>query len=129
MYKYSVTVSRRNIALQISRTYSSGMAEILCSWGSNFSFLSLSSLWQPAFFFFSVPMNLIKNLPAVQEIRVQSLGGEDPLEKEMATHLGVLAWRTPWTKEPDGLQPMGSQRVGRDLSDEHCRFHFLTPFQ
>ena len=60
---------------------------------------------------------------------VRSLGGEDPLEKEMATHLGVLAWRTPWTKEPDGLQPMGSQRVGRDLSDEHCRFHFLTPFQ
>ena len=46
---------------------------------------------------------LVKNLPAMQETQVQSLGGEDPLEKEMATHSSILAWRIPWTEEPDGL--------------------------
>ena len=45
---------------------------------------------------------------------VRSLGQEDPLEKEMATQSGILAWRIPWTEEPDGLQPMKSQRVGHD---------------
>ena len=53
----------------------------------------------------------LKNLPAMWEIWVRSLGGEDPLEKEMATHSGTLAWRIPWTQEPDGLQFMGLQRV------------------
>ena len=53
----------------------------------------------------------IKRLPAMQETRVQSLGWEDPLEKEMATHSSILAWRIPWTKEPGRLQSMGSQRV------------------
>ena len=48
------------------------------------------------------------------ETWVQSLGWEDPLEKEMATHSSVLAWRIPWTEEPGGLQSMGSQRVGHD---------------
>ena len=55
----------------------------------------------------------IKNLPAVQEqqeTQVQFLGGKDPLEEVMATHCTILAWRIPWTKEPDGLQSMGSQR-------------------
>ena len=47
------------------------------------------------------------------EMQVQSLGGEDPLEKEMATHSSILAWRIPWTEEPGGLQPMGLQRVGQ----------------
>ena len=56
----------------------------------------------------------IKRLPAMQETRVQSLGWEDPLEKEMATHSSILAWRIPWTEEPGGLQSMGSQRVGHD---------------
>ena len=50
-------------------------------------------------------------LPAMRETQVPSLGWEDPLEKEMATHLGTLAWRTPWTEEPDGLQSMRLQRV------------------
>ena len=50
-----------------------------------------------------------KNLPAMQEIHVQSLGLEDPLEKEMAAHSSVLAWRIPWTEEPGGLQSIGSQ--------------------
>ena len=57
---------------------------------------------------------IVKNLPATQEIRVQLLGQEDPLEKEMATHSSILAWRIPWTEEPGGLQFMGSQRVGHD---------------
>ena len=52
-----------------------------------------------------------KESPAVQETWVRSLGGEDPLEKEMATHSSILAWRIPWTEEPGGLQSMGSQRV------------------
>ena len=58
---------------------------------------------------------MVKNLPTRQEIRVQFLGQEDPLEKEMATHSSILAWRIPWTEEePDGLQSMGLQRVGHD---------------
>ena len=56
----------------------------------------------------------LKRLPAVWETWVRSLGREDPLEKEMATHSSILAWRIPWTEEPDGLQSMGSQRVGHD---------------
>ena len=54
---------------------------------------------------------MVRNLPAVQETRVQSLGQEDPLEKGMATHSSILTWRTPGTEEPGGLQSMGSQRV------------------
>ena len=53
---------------------------------------------------------LVKNLPAMWEMWVQSLGWEEPLEKEMATHSSVLAWKIPWTEEPDGLQSMGSQK-------------------
>ena len=53
----------------------------------------------------------VKNLPAVQETRVQSLGPEDSLEEEMATHSSILAWRIPWSEEPGGLQSTGSQRV------------------
>ena len=56
----------------------------------------------------------VKNLPAVQETWVRSLGWEDPLEKEMATHSSILAWKISWTEEPGGLQSMGSQRVGHD---------------
>ena len=52
---------------------------------------------------------LVKNLPAMQETWVQFLGWEDPLEKEMATHSSILAWRIPWTEKPGGLQSMGSQ--------------------
>ena len=56
----------------------------------------------------------VKNLPAMQETRVWFLGQEDPLEKGMATHSSVLAWRIPWTEEPSMLQSKGSQRVRRD---------------
>ena len=56
----------------------------------------------------------LKHLPAMQETQVRSLGWEDPLEKEMATHSSILAWRIPWTENPGGLQSMGSQRVRHD---------------
>ena len=62
----------------------------------------------------SLVAQLVKNLPAVQETRVQSLDWEDPLEKEMAPHPSILAWKISWTEEPGGLQSMGSQRVGQD---------------
>ena len=52
---------------------------------------------------------MVKNLPAMQETRVQSLSREDPLEKEMTTHTSILAWRIPWTEEPGRLQTMGSR--------------------
>ena len=55
--------------------------------------------------------SVVKNPPAMQETQVQPLGQEDPLEKGMASHSNILAWRIPWTKEPGGLQSMGSQRV------------------
>ena len=57
---------------------------------------------------------MVKNLLALQETWVQSLGWEYPLEKEKATHFSILAWRIPWTEEPSGLQSMGSQSVGHD---------------
>ena len=57
---------------------------------------------------------MVKNLSAVQESQVWSLGRDDPLEKGMATHSSILAWRIPWTEEPGGLQSMGSQRLGHD---------------
>ena len=62
----------------------------------------------------SLVAQTVKNLPAMQEAQVRSLGGEDPLEKEAATHSSILAWEIPWTEEPGRLQLMGSQRVGHD---------------
>ena len=63
--------------------------------------------------------SVVKNLPAVQETWVQSLGWEDPLKKEMATHSSILAWEIPWTEDPGELQSMGLQRVRHDLATEH----------
>jgi len=57
---------------------------------------------------------VVKNPPAVQETQFRSLGQDDPLEKGVATHSSILAWRIPWTEDSGGLQSMGSQRVGRD---------------
>ena len=61
---------------------------------------------------------MVKNLPSMQETRLRSLGLEDTLEKEMATHSSILAWRIPWTEEPGRLQSVGSQRVGYDCVTE-----------
>ena len=57
---------------------------------------------------------MVKNLPAMWETQVQSLGQEEPLEEGMAAHSSILAWRIPWTEESDGLQPAGSQSIGQD---------------
>ena len=62
----------------------------------------------------SLVAQMVKRLPTMREIRVPSLGQEDPLEKKMATHSITLAWKILWTKEPGRLQSMGSQRVGHD---------------
>ena len=62
----------------------------------------------------SLAAQMVKCLPAVQEIRIQSLGQEDSLEKEMATHSSPLAWKIPWTEKPGRLQSPGLQRVGHD---------------
>ena len=62
----------------------------------------------------SLVAQMVKYLPAVWETWVQSLGGEDTLEKEMATHSSTLVWKIPWMEEPGGLQSMGSQRVGHN---------------
>ena len=59
----------------------------------------------------SLVAQTVKHLSTVQETQVRSLGWEDPLEKEMAIHSRTIAWKIPWTEEPDRLQPMGSQRV------------------
>ena len=64
----------------------------------------------------------IRNLPAMQETRVQSLNWEDLLEKEMATHSSILAWKIPWMEEPSSLQSMGSQRVGHDRDFTHMLY-------
>ena len=63
----------------------------------------------------SLVAQMVKNLSAMQETEVGSLGLEDPLEKEMATHSSILAWKIPWTEEPGGLQSMESQGVGHNL--------------
>ena len=63
----------------------------------------------------------VKNLPEIQEMLVRSLGQEDSLEKGMATHSSILAWRISWTEEPSGLQSMGSQSQTQ-LTDQHLHF-------
>ena len=63
----------------------------------------------------SLAVHLVKHLPAMQETQVQSMNGEDPLEKEMATHSSILAWKIPWTEEPGKLQSTESQRIRHDL--------------
>ena len=74
----------------------------------------------------------LKNLTALQETPVQSLGQEDPLEKEMATHSSILAWRSPWTEDPDGLQSLGckeldmTERLSTHAKGRWCNFGDLS---
>ena len=62
----------------------------------------------------------------MQEMQVQSMGQESPLEEEMATHSSILAWKIPWTKEPGGLQSLGLQRDGYDWATEHKAHHLVA---
>ena len=78
------------------------------TWLKRLSSSSIGDRWA------SLVAQTVKRLPTMQETRVWSLGQEDPLEKEMATHSNIHAWKIPWTEEPGGLQSMGSQRVGHD---------------
>ena len=78
-----------------------------------------------ATFWASLVAQRLKRLPAMRETWVQSLGQEDPLEKEMATHSSILAWRIPWMEEPGGLQSTGLQRVGHNWATS---LHFMPPF-
>ena len=72
---------------------------------------------------------MVKKLPAMEDTRVRSLGWEDPLEKEMATNSSIPGWRIPWTEDPGGPQPMGSQRLWRQLSNLAATKHniYITP--
>ena len=82
------------------------------------------------FLWASLVAEMVKNLPAVWETWVWSLGWEDPLEEGMVTHFGVVAWRTPWTEEPGGLQSVGLQTAGLDWAPEHstrCFYVFPAP--
>ena len=78
--------------------------------GSTFRYIQVNTRWA------SLVAEMVKSLPAMQEIRVRSLGGDDPLEKGMATHSSILAWKIPWMEEPHGPQFMGLKRVKIQLS-------------
>ena len=78
----------------------------------------------------SLVAQMVKNLPAVQEIWVWSLGWEDPLEKGMGTHSSILSWRVPWTEEPSELRPMGSKRIGHNwVTNTHNAFIVCPVFR
>ena len=72
---------------------------------------------------------MVKNLPPMQETGVSSLSRENPLEKGMATHSSILAWRVPWTEEPGGLQSVGLQRVEHDGATNTFTYHATTMTQ
>jgi len=74
----------------------------------------VSLFYNLLFYWASLVAQRLKRLPVMRETWLQSLGQEDPLEKEMATHSSIPAWRIPWTEEPGGLQSTGSQTVGHD---------------
>ena len=82
-----------------------------CCWSLNFKCIFKTCICIPRA---SLVAQRLKRLPTMQETQVRSLGWEDPLEKEMATHSSTRAWRIPWREEPGRLQSMGSQRVGHD---------------
>ena len=72
----------------------------------------------------SLVAQMVKRLPTMWQTQVQSLGWEDPLEKQMAIHSSILAWEIPWTEEPGRVQSMGSQRVGHDRgTNTHTHTH------
>ena len=84
---------------------------------------SSTTIWKHKFFGTqtSLVAQMVKHLPMMQETWVRFLGGEDPLEKEMATHSTILVWRIPWTEKPGRMQSIGSQKVGHDWRDLACR--------
>ena len=87
-----------------------------------------NSLWLRLRSKTSLVAQTVKRLPAMRETWVQSLGQEDPLEKEMATHSNTLVWKIPWMEEPGRLQSMGLQRVGHDWVTKLSSFHIYTAY-
>ena len=87
--------------------------KVSTKWGDGFSSIMIINIWA------SLVAQPVKNPPAMQEIWVWSLGWEGPLEKGMATHSSILAWRIPWTEEPGGLQFRGLQKVGYERAIKH----------
>ena len=79
--------------------------------------------------YISLVVQMVKNLPAMQETQVRSLGQEDALEKDMATHSSILAWRIPRTEKPGKLSSVGSQRVGHDSATNTFTFFHPLEFQ
>ena len=105
------------LGLKRYHLYRTGIVIPHSSWNKNWS-SEMGNRWygicKKRLWFILGPLvvQTVKNLPAVRETLVRSLGPEDPLENAMATHSSILAWRIPWTEEPGGPQTMGSQRVG-----------------
>ena len=85
-----------------------------CQWLLFQSIFKVSLWWESDPEIWSYVAQMVKHLPAMRETWVRSLGWEDPLEKEMATHSSTLAWKIPWMEETGRLQSMGSRRVGHD---------------
>ena len=93
----------------------SGNCQISFSWApESLRMVTAAREVKSRLFLASLVAQMVKNLPAVWETQVQSLGWEDPLEKGMAAHSSMLAWKIPWTDEPGRLQSTGSQRIGHD---------------
>ena len=90
--------------------------------------LPLCHLGIPHTYIYTHVPQIVRNLPAMQETQVWSLGWEDPLEKGMATHCSILAWRIPWTEEPGGLQSMGWQRIQHNWATNTFTFILCTLF-
>ena len=121
--RVSVIVSR-SVVPDSLRPHGLQHTRLLCPWdfpgkdtgvGCHFLLQNYKCMvWVYSFQRASLVAQSVKNLPVVQETRVQSLGWEDPLEREMATHSSILAWKISWTKEPRGLQYMELQRVRHD---------------
>ena len=111
----------RIFTLKLINEIDTGLTFLYSSfWYWNQESISFENLIQPSLFYLpcmkwaSVVAQVVKNLPAMQEIQVQSLGQEDPLKEGAATHCSILAWRIPRTEKTDKLQSTGSQRVGHE---------------
>ena len=102
------------------------------NFSSSYFFFKWSKMWYHIFKanhyqWTSLVAQMVKNLPAMQETQVRSLGQEDPLEKGKATHPSILAWRIQWTEEPGGLQSVGLQRVGHDWATNTTKHYYYLP--
>ena len=91
---------------------------------ANLEFLNQSLKVQHIESMVSLEAQMVKNLPAVQETQVRSLGQEDPLEKKMVTHSSILAWEIPWTEEPGGLRSKGLQKVRHNLATKQQQYQY-----